>query len=38
VPQTQPVGPLRVKVEFESGPLAGLLEASADVQVVNDPR
>jgi hypothetical protein len=24
-----------VKVEFESGPLAGLLEASAAVQVVN---
>jgi hypothetical protein len=34
VPETQPAGELRVKVTFDSGPLAGALDASAKVEVV----
>jgi hypothetical protein len=38
VPETQSAGELRVKVTFDSGPLAGPLEASAKVHVVAGDR
>jgi hypothetical protein len=34
VPPSQPIGPLQVHVEFDSGPLAGVLKASAKVDIV----
>jgi hypothetical protein len=34
VPEKQPRGTLNVRVEFNSGPLAGVLRATASVQVV----
>jgi hypothetical protein len=38
VPQTQPAGPLAIHVDFDSGPLAGLLHASTTVNVVEAKR
>jgi hypothetical protein len=33
VPESQPVGPTRISVEFESGPLAGLMHATTSIDV-----
>jgi hypothetical protein len=32
----QPTGPLRVRVDFDSGPLAGRLQAATTLQVVKE--
>jgi hypothetical protein len=38
VPQSQPAGPLVLDVDFDTGPLAGLLHASTSVNVVEPKR
>jgi len=37
VPQSQPVGPVQFSTEFNSDPLAGVLRASAALEVIKKP-
>jgi hypothetical protein len=37
VPQSQPAGPVQLSTEFNSGPLAGVLRASAALEVIKKP-
>jgi hypothetical protein len=37
VPQSQPAGPVQFSTEFNSGPLAGVLRASAALEVIKKP-
>jgi hypothetical protein len=36
VPPTQPSGPLQVRVDFDSGPLAGRVQAMTTVEVIKE--
>jgi hypothetical protein len=37
VPQSQPAGPVQFSTEFNGGPLAGVLRASAVLEVIKKP-